>query len=186
MYINWENEQGNLREVTAVYDRILGIPTQLYSHHFQRYGERSFLWNIFGYLWWSIHNIEHDSLFWNDISDLIRWNQFFRDIFPCIYEMFNNLLVLYGKLLLSILYPRYFRAVKKWENKFNKWLFVILNLYGAWQILSAYFLYYLIFWDALLLCFPCWSRVFNLLTPHSKIWNYRHTLLCWVLFFFFF
>ncbi|MEJ1269355.1 pre-mRNA processing factor 39 [Cricetulus griseus] len=36
MYINWENEQGNLREVTAVYDRILGIPTQLYSHHFQR------------------------------------------------------------------------------------------------------------------------------------------------------
>lgn len=39
MYINWENEQGNLREVTAVYDRILGIPTQLYSHHFQRFKE---------------------------------------------------------------------------------------------------------------------------------------------------
>lgn len=36
MYINWENEQGNLREVTSIYDRILGIPTQLYSHHFQR------------------------------------------------------------------------------------------------------------------------------------------------------
>uniref|UniRef100_A0A671EBY3 Pre-mRNA-processing factor 39 n=1 Tax=Rhinolophus ferrumequinum TaxID=59479 RepID=A0A671EBY3_RHIFE len=39
MYINWENEQGNLREVTAIYDRILGIPTQLYSHHFQRFKE---------------------------------------------------------------------------------------------------------------------------------------------------
>uniref|UniRef100_A0A8C5TMS3 Pre-mRNA-processing factor 39 n=1 Tax=Malurus cyaneus samueli TaxID=2593467 RepID=A0A8C5TMS3_9PASS len=36
MYINWENDQGNLREVTSIYDRILGIPTQLYSHHFQR------------------------------------------------------------------------------------------------------------------------------------------------------
>lgn len=36
MYINWEDEQGNLREVTSIYDRILGIPTQLYSHHFQR------------------------------------------------------------------------------------------------------------------------------------------------------
>lgn len=41
MYINWENEQGNLREVTAIYDRILGIPTQLYSHHFQRWVEKS-------------------------------------------------------------------------------------------------------------------------------------------------
>ncbi|XP_064367862.1 pre-mRNA-processing factor 39 isoform X1 [Dromaius novaehollandiae] len=39
MYINWENEQGNLKEVTSVYDRILGIPTQLYSHHFQRFKE---------------------------------------------------------------------------------------------------------------------------------------------------
>ncbi|XP_026704962.1 pre-mRNA-processing factor 39 [Athene cunicularia] len=39
MYINWENEQGNLREVTSIYDRILGIPTQLYSHHFQRFKE---------------------------------------------------------------------------------------------------------------------------------------------------
>ncbi|KAK6481532.1 pre-mRNA-processing factor 39-like [Huso huso] len=38
-YINWETELGNLREVTAVYDRLLGIPTQLYSHHFQRFRE---------------------------------------------------------------------------------------------------------------------------------------------------
>ncbi|XP_069772450.1 pre-mRNA-processing factor 39 isoform X3 [Narcine bancroftii] len=36
-YINWENDRGNLEEVTAIYDRILGIPTQLYSHHFQRF-----------------------------------------------------------------------------------------------------------------------------------------------------
>lgn len=35
-YVNWEAELGNLAHVTAVYDRILGIPTQLYSHHFQR------------------------------------------------------------------------------------------------------------------------------------------------------
>uniref|UniRef100_A0A8C6ZV37 Pre-mRNA-processing factor 39 n=1 Tax=Nothoprocta perdicaria TaxID=30464 RepID=A0A8C6ZV37_NOTPE len=39
MYINWESEQGNLKEVTSIYDRILGIPTQLYSHHFQRFKE---------------------------------------------------------------------------------------------------------------------------------------------------
>nr|XP_005992757.1 PREDICTED: pre-mRNA-processing factor 39 isoform X2 [Latimeria chalumnae] len=39
MYVNWENEQGNLRECRAIYDRILGIPTQLYSHHFQRFRE---------------------------------------------------------------------------------------------------------------------------------------------------
>ncbi|KAJ7345350.1 hypothetical protein JRQ81_001300 [Phrynocephalus forsythii] len=41
MYINWENEQGNLKEelkeVTAVFDRILGIPTQLYSHQVQEH-----------------------------------------------------------------------------------------------------------------------------------------------------
>ncbi|XP_078240690.1 pre-mRNA-processing factor 39 [Pogona vitticeps] len=37
MYINWENEQGDLKAVSAVFDRILGIPTQLYSHHFQRF-----------------------------------------------------------------------------------------------------------------------------------------------------
>ncbi|XP_067894957.1 pre-mRNA-processing factor 39 isoform X1 [Heterodontus francisci] len=36
-YINWEDDRGNLEEVTAIYDRILGIPTQLYSHHFQRF-----------------------------------------------------------------------------------------------------------------------------------------------------
>ncbi|XP_035278924.1 pre-mRNA-processing factor 39-like isoform X1 [Anguilla anguilla] len=38
-YINWEAELGNLALVTAIYDRILGIPTQLYSHHFQRFRE---------------------------------------------------------------------------------------------------------------------------------------------------
>uniref|UniRef100_A0A8B9HM74 Pre-mRNA-processing factor 39 n=1 Tax=Astyanax mexicanus TaxID=7994 RepID=A0A8B9HM74_ASTMX len=36
-YINWETEQEKLANVTAVYDRILGIPTQLYSQHFQRF-----------------------------------------------------------------------------------------------------------------------------------------------------
>uniref|UniRef100_A0A8C8ICF0 Pre-mRNA-processing factor 39 n=1 Tax=Oncorhynchus tshawytscha TaxID=74940 RepID=A0A8C8ICF0_ONCTS len=36
-YINWETEQERLANVTAIYDRILGIPTQLYSQHLQRY-----------------------------------------------------------------------------------------------------------------------------------------------------
>ncbi|XP_076129041.1 pre-mRNA-processing factor 39 isoform X1 [Alosa pseudoharengus] len=38
-YVNWETEQEKLANVTAVYDRILGIPTQLYSQHFQRFKE---------------------------------------------------------------------------------------------------------------------------------------------------
>ncbi|XP_065112651.1 pre-mRNA-processing factor 39 [Paramisgurnus dabryanus] len=36
-YINWETEQNRLANVTAVYDRILCIPTQLYSQHFQKF-----------------------------------------------------------------------------------------------------------------------------------------------------
>ncbi|XP_029903266.1 pre-mRNA-processing factor 39 isoform X2 [Myripristis murdjan] len=36
-YANWETEQQKLANVTAIYDRILGIPTQLYSQHFQRF-----------------------------------------------------------------------------------------------------------------------------------------------------
>ncbi|XP_070781614.1 pre-mRNA-processing factor 39 isoform X2 [Enoplosus armatus] len=36
-FINWETEQEKLANVTTIYDRILGIPTQLYSQHFQRF-----------------------------------------------------------------------------------------------------------------------------------------------------
>ncbi|XP_023147789.2 pre-mRNA-processing factor 39 isoform X1 [Amphiprion ocellaris] len=36
-FINWETEQQKLANVTTIYDRILGIPTQLYSQHFQRF-----------------------------------------------------------------------------------------------------------------------------------------------------
>ncbi|XP_061609529.1 pre-mRNA-processing factor 39 isoform X2 [Phyllopteryx taeniolatus] len=36
-FITWETEQGKLANVTAIYDRILGIPTQLYSQHLQKF-----------------------------------------------------------------------------------------------------------------------------------------------------
>ncbi|NP_001004520.1 pre-mRNA-processing factor 39 [Danio rerio] len=36
-YIAWETEQGKLANVTAIYDRLLCIPTQLYSQHFQKF-----------------------------------------------------------------------------------------------------------------------------------------------------
>ncbi|XP_060947044.1 pre-mRNA-processing factor 39 [Limanda limanda] len=36
-FISWETEQEKLANVTAVYDRILAIPTQLYSQHFQSF-----------------------------------------------------------------------------------------------------------------------------------------------------
>ncbi|XP_051953945.1 pre-mRNA-processing factor 39 [Xyrauchen texanus] len=38
-YIGWELEQEKLANVTAVYDRVLCIPTQLYSQHFQKFKE---------------------------------------------------------------------------------------------------------------------------------------------------
>ncbi|XP_048840839.1 pre-mRNA-processing factor 39-like isoform X2 [Brienomyrus brachyistius] len=38
-YIAWETGMGNLTAVTALYDRILAIPTQLYSQHHQRFKE---------------------------------------------------------------------------------------------------------------------------------------------------
>ncbi|KAG9346502.1 hypothetical protein JZ751_006813 [Albula glossodonta] len=37
MYTEWEREQGDLRAVTAVYDKVLSIPTQLYGGHFERF-----------------------------------------------------------------------------------------------------------------------------------------------------
>uniref|UniRef100_A0A914W2K5 Suppressor of forked domain-containing protein n=1 Tax=Plectus sambesii TaxID=2011161 RepID=A0A914W2K5_9BILA len=38
-YINWELKQKNLPMVTALYDRLLKAPTQLYSQHFERFQE---------------------------------------------------------------------------------------------------------------------------------------------------
>ncbi|XP_051511538.1 pre-mRNA-processing factor 39-like isoform X2 [Myxocyprinus asiaticus] len=38
-YISWELEQEKLANVTAIYDRVLCIPTQLYSQHFQKFKE---------------------------------------------------------------------------------------------------------------------------------------------------
>ncbi|XP_073433884.1 pre-mRNA-processing factor 39 [Dendrobates tinctorius] len=37
MYIAHEAEQGNLSGVTCIYSRLLGIPTQQYTHHFQQF-----------------------------------------------------------------------------------------------------------------------------------------------------
>ncbi|XP_055949465.1 pre-mRNA-processing factor 39-like isoform X1 [Argiope bruennichi] len=37
LYVNWEEENKNLKEVTAAYDELLTIPTQLYSHHFEKF-----------------------------------------------------------------------------------------------------------------------------------------------------
>ncbi|XP_041340803.1 pre-mRNA-processing factor 39-like [Pyrgilauda ruficollis] len=35
-YVEWERERGDLRAVTAIYDRLLSMPTQLYSRHWER------------------------------------------------------------------------------------------------------------------------------------------------------
>ncbi|XP_053330787.1 pre-mRNA-processing factor 39 isoform X2 [Spea bombifrons] len=37
MYINWETEQGNQSAVTSIYSRLISIPMQLYSCHFQKF-----------------------------------------------------------------------------------------------------------------------------------------------------
>ncbi|XP_062324560.1 pre-mRNA-processing factor 39 [Osmerus eperlanus] len=36
-YANWETELEKLGNVTAIYDRVMSLPTQLYSQHFQRF-----------------------------------------------------------------------------------------------------------------------------------------------------
>ncbi|XP_078590957.1 pre-mRNA-processing factor 39-like isoform X5 [Branchiostoma floridae x Branchiostoma japonicum] len=37
LYLAWELEQGNLKNITAIYNRLLNIPTQMYSHHFEKF-----------------------------------------------------------------------------------------------------------------------------------------------------
>ncbi|KAM8793749.1 pre-mRNA-processing factor 39-like [Eudromia elegans] len=39
LYVEWEREQGELRAVTGIYDRLLSMPTQLYSHHWEKFKE---------------------------------------------------------------------------------------------------------------------------------------------------
>ncbi|MGH0167417.1 UNVERIFIED_CONTAM: hypothetical protein FKN15_067097 [Acipenser sinensis] len=39
MYADWERDQGDPRAATAVYDRVLSVPTQLYNQHFHRFKE---------------------------------------------------------------------------------------------------------------------------------------------------
>jgi pre-mRNA-processing factor 39 len=36
MYILWEKDNKNLKNVTSIYDRLNALPTQLYSHHFEQ------------------------------------------------------------------------------------------------------------------------------------------------------
>ncbi|XP_057705681.1 pre-mRNA-processing factor 39 [Corythoichthys intestinalis] len=36
LYVEWEKEQGNMRKVTAVLDRVLKVPTQHYSAHYEK------------------------------------------------------------------------------------------------------------------------------------------------------
>ncbi|XP_017329710.1 pre-mRNA-processing factor 39 [Ictalurus punctatus] len=36
LYAEWEKEQGDLRAMTAVYDRVMRVPTQLYSTHYEK------------------------------------------------------------------------------------------------------------------------------------------------------
>ncbi|XP_058016147.1 pre-mRNA-processing factor 39-like isoform X3 [Ahaetulla prasina] len=39
MYVEWQKDQGDLRAVTGIYDRVLSTPTQLYSHHWENFKE---------------------------------------------------------------------------------------------------------------------------------------------------
>ena len=35
-YIEWEKSQGQLQRVTALYDKVMTVPTQMYSQHFEK------------------------------------------------------------------------------------------------------------------------------------------------------
>ncbi|XP_028316280.1 pre-mRNA-processing factor 39 [Gouania willdenowi] len=39
LYVEWEKEQGNMRNATAVLDRVLKVPTQLYNTHYDKFKE---------------------------------------------------------------------------------------------------------------------------------------------------
>ncbi|XP_062456807.1 E3 ubiquitin-protein ligase synoviolin-like isoform X10 [Rhea pennata] len=39
LYVEWEREQGDLRAITGIYDRVLSMPTQLYNHHWEKFKE---------------------------------------------------------------------------------------------------------------------------------------------------
>ncbi|CAN7942472.1 unnamed protein product, partial [Ixodes hexagonus] len=39
MFVTWELENKHLKEVTAIYERVLQVPTQLYGHHFEKFQE---------------------------------------------------------------------------------------------------------------------------------------------------
>ncbi|KAH9380254.1 hypothetical protein HPB48_018202 [Haemaphysalis longicornis] len=39
MFVTWELENKNLKEVTAIYERVLQVPTQLYGHQFEKFQE---------------------------------------------------------------------------------------------------------------------------------------------------
>ncbi|XP_042295539.1 pre-mRNA-processing factor 39-like isoform X2 [Sceloporus undulatus] len=39
MYVEWQREQGDLKAMTGIYDRVLSTPTQLYSHHWEKFKE---------------------------------------------------------------------------------------------------------------------------------------------------
>ncbi|CAG09750.1 unnamed protein product, partial [Tetraodon nigroviridis] len=39
LYVEWEKEQGNMRKATAVLDRVLKVPTQLYNTHYDKFKE---------------------------------------------------------------------------------------------------------------------------------------------------
>lgn len=36
-FISWESEENNLKGITAIYERLIRTPTQLYSHHWDKY-----------------------------------------------------------------------------------------------------------------------------------------------------
>lgn len=36
LYVEWEKEQGNMRNATAVLDRVLKVPTHLYNTHYDK------------------------------------------------------------------------------------------------------------------------------------------------------
>ncbi|KAM4555748.1 pre-mRNA-processing factor 39 [Odontesthes bonariensis] len=39
LYVEWEKEQGNMKNAAAVLDRVLNVPTQLYNTHYEKFKE---------------------------------------------------------------------------------------------------------------------------------------------------
>ena len=65
--IHWEKQQKNLQKVMALYDQLLKIPLQLYSHHFDKYVYTVHLY-VFIQLFCHMQDVTQSQFIWSRVK----------------------------------------------------------------------------------------------------------------------